>query len=322
MPLHPLLEQRMKDPFFKTFPKTQVQQYLSLLWALREAIQGIRCPSAIEERLVALDKTRIFYQYWLPQGPVEKIILMCHGFQCHSDLYYVLGDYFFDKNVLIVSADQRGHGRTSGIRGHLDSFDLVYQDMRLLIHHLKRKYPKVPLYLMGESMGGLTVLNFAVQVPHDIEGLIALVPGIRPRSFSIIKNFFIFASFLKYIPIKKPIIKIPSDYNNPTYFPAFNEYDSHDLLHANPISLGMVFNLLNLFRTTLPCIKNKIQKPILICQGTGDKLLDPQGAFELSQLIPTPDKTIQIYQNANHSLLMDQNAQKIYSDIYTWLQAH
>ena len=89
MPLHPLLEQRMKDPFFKTFPKIQVQQYLSLLWALREAIQGIRCPSAIEERLVALDKTRIFYQYWLPQGPVEKIILMCHGFQCQSDLYYV-----------------------------------------------------------------------------------------------------------------------------------------------------------------------------------------------------------------------------------------
>lgn len=322
MPAHPLLEQRMKDPFFQTFPKAQVQQYLSLLWALREAIRGIHCPNAIEKKLVAPDKTRIFYQYWLPQGPVEKIILMCHGFQCHSDLYYVLGDYFFDKNVLICAMDQRGHGRTSGIRGHLDSFDLVYQDMALLIHQLKRKYPKVPLYLMGESMGGLTTLNFTVQNPHEIEGLLVLVPGIRPRSFSAIKNFFIFSSFFKYFPIKKPLIKIPSDYNNPTYFPAFNNYDSHDILHANPISLGMVFNLMNLFRTTLPYIKNKIQKPILICQGTGDKLLDPHGAFDLYRLIPTPDKTVQIYRNANHSLLMDQNAQKIYSDIHTWLQVH
>ena len=321
MPPHPLLEQRMKDPFFKTFPKTQVQQYLSLLWALRKAIQGIHCPSAIEKRLVVPDKTRIFYQYWLPKGPVEKIILMCHGFQCHSDLYYVLGDYFYDKKVLICAMDLRGHGRT-GICGHLDSFDLVYQDMRLLIHLLKRKYPTVPLYIAGESMGGLTFLNFAARFPEEFDGLIALVPGIRPRSFSLFKNFFIFASFLKHIPIKKPIIKIPSDYDNPTYFPAFNEYDSHDLLHANPISLGMTFNLLNLFRTTLPQIKNKIQKPIFIGQGTGDKLLDPRGALELYQLIPTADKTIRIYRNANHSLLMDQNAKNIYLDIYRWLRIH
>jgi acylglycerol lipase len=321
MTRHPLLEQRLKDPFFKTFLKTQVQQYLSLLWALREAIQGIHCPNAIEKRFVTRDGTRIFYQYWAPQGRVEKIILMNHGFQCHSDLYYVLGDYFYDKNVLICGMDARGHGRT-GILGHLDSFDLIYQDMRLLIHLLKRKYPNVPFYLMGESMGGLTILNFAAQFPGDFDGLIALVPGIRPRSFSLFKNFFIFASFLKHIPIKKPIIKLPSDYNNPTYFPAFNDYDSHDILHANPLSLGTVFNLLSLFRTTLPAIKNKIQKPILICQGTGDKLLDPQGAFELFQLIPIIDKTIHIYQDANHSLFMDQHAQKIYSDIHTWLQVH
>jgi acylglycerol lipase len=322
MSLHPLLEQRMKDPFFKLFPKTQVQQYLSLLWALREEIRGICCPNAIEKWFIAPDRTRVFYQYWLPQGPVEKIILMCHGFQCHSDLYYVLGDYFFNKNVLICAMDARGHGRTSGIRGHLDSFDLMYHDMALLIHQLKRKYPKVPLYLMGESLGGLLILNFAVQAPQEIEGLIALVPGIRPRIFSLFKNFFIFSSFFKYFPIKKPIIKLPPDYNNPTYFPAFNEYDSHDILHINPISFGMVFNLMNLFRTTLPTIKHKIQKPIIIFQGTGDKLLDPQGAFDLFRLIPIPDKAIHIYRDANHSLLMDKHAQKIYSDIYNWLQAH
>ncbi|MDD1777795.1 MAG: alpha/beta hydrolase, partial [Candidatus Helarchaeota archaeon] len=296
--------------------------YLSLLWVLLGAIRGICCPNDIEKRLVAPDRTQLFYQYWLPQGPVEKIILMCHGFQCHSDLYYVLGDYFYDKKVLVCAMDQRGHGRTSGIRGHLDSFDLVYQDMALLIHQLKRMYPKIPLYLMGESMGSLTILNFAAQNSKEIDGLIALVPGIRPRSFSALKNFFIFASFLKYIPIKKPIIKLPPDYDNPTYFPAFNDYDSHDLLHTNPISLGMILNLMNLFRTTLPFIKNKIQKPIFIAQGTGDKLLDPQGAFDLFRLIPTPDKTIRIYRDANHSLLMDQNALKIYTDIHSWLQTH
>lgn len=321
MTIQSLLEHRMKDRFFQQFSKAQIQQYLSFLMRLREAINGIAAKDPVEKILRISDSVRIFYQYWLPQDNVEKIILMCHGFQCHSDLYYVLADYFFDKNILICAMDQRGHGRTSGIRGHLDSFDLVYQDMRLLIHLMKRKFPNVPLYLMGESMGGLTILNFAAQFPQEVEGILALVPGIRQRLFSSLRYLLFIASFLKYVPLKI-FIKLPSDYNNPTYFSAFNDYDSHDILHANPVSLGMLFNLLNLFHTTLPNIKNKILKPILICQGTGDKLLDPYGAYELYQHISFPDKTLQFYRNANHSLLMDQNAQKIYSDIYLWLKAH
>ena len=316
-----LLEDGMKDPFFQHFSKEQVQQYLSLLMRLRGTINGISATAPVEKYLRMPDSIRVFYQYWLPKDNVEKIILMCHGFQCHSDLYYVLADYFFDKNILICAMDQRGHGRTSGTRGHLDSFDLIYQDMRLLIHLMKHKFPNVPLYLMGESMGGLTILNFAAQFPHEVEGIIALVPGIRQRLFSSLRQLFFIASVLRYIPLKL-FIKIPSDFNNPTYFPAFNAYDSHDILHANPVSLGLLFNLLHLFRTTLPNIKNKILKPILICQGTGDKLLDPVGALVLYQNISFPDKTLRFYRDANHSLLMDQNAQKVYSDIYSWLKSH
>jgi len=316
-----LLEQKMKEPFFQRLSKGQIQQYLVFLTHLRESIHGLCAANPVEKILRTSDQTCIFYQYWLPQGPIDKIIVMCHGFQCHSDLYYVLADYFFDKNVLICAMDQRGHGRTSGIRGHLNSFDLVYQDLRQLIHLMKREFPNVPLYLMGESMGGLTTLNFAVQFPQEVEGIIALVPGIRQRLFSNLRHLFFIASALKYVRLKISI-KIPSDFNNSTYFPAFNEYDSHDILHTNPVTLGMLFNLLDLFRTTLPKITNKTIKPILICQGTGDKLLDPHGAYELYQSISIPDKTLRFYRNANHSLLMDQNAQKIYSDIHSWLMIH
>jgi len=289
---------------------------------LREAIHPPIAPNPIEKYFTAKDGVHIFYQYWIPQSPIEKILIMCHGFQCHSDLYYVLADFFFDKNVLVVGMDQRGHGRTFGIRGHLESFDLVYQDIFSLIRLIKQKHPQVPIYLMGESMGALTVLNFSVQYPNEITGMITLVPGILTKYSFILKPLLPILQILKIMFNSKPIIKVPSDYDNPTYEPAFNEFDANDLLHANPISLGILVNLAHLIQTTLSKIKGKIKLPILICQGTGDKMLDYQGAYLLYQTISSNDKTLKFYRNANHSLLMDRNARKIYNDIHIWVKTH
>jgi acylglycerol lipase len=322
MAVQSLLEQKMKNPLFKTFPKDSVYKYISLLMKLREAIHPPVALNPIEKYFTAKDGVHIFYQYWIPQSPIEKILIMCHGFQCHSDLYYILADFFFDKNVLVVGMDQRGHGRTFGIRGHLDTFDLIYQDLFLLIQLLKRKYPQIPIYLMGESMGGLTVLNFAARHPNEIAALITLVPGIRAKFSFLLKPLLPFLHLIKLLLNSKPLIKIPSDYNNPTYESAFNEYDANDLLHTNPVSLGLLVNLASLMQDTLLTIKEKITMPILICQGTGDKLLDYHGAYLLYQNVSTSDKTLYLYRNANHSLLMDRNARKIYSDLYSWLKNH
>ncbi len=317
-----LLKQKLKNPYFRNYSKEQLNLYITLLIKLRESVNNQIDANSFESYFKTTDGVKIFYQVWLPSLPMKKIVIMCHGFQCHSDLYYVLGDYFHDKNILIAAWDQRGHGRTIGFRGYLKSFSLVYNDLLQFIHLLKQKYPNIPVYLMGESMGALVVLNFAVRYPSELDGLIVLAPGLRLKILKSLKPLTPLAFLLKFFPLKKPVIKIPSDFDNPSYEAAFNEFDMNDLLHLNPVSISLLANLINLVGTTLSNIKVKIQKPILICQGTGDKMLNFIGAKDLFDQINFPDKTLKFYKGANHSLLMDQNSKKIYQNIYEWLKLH
>lgn len=318
-----LLSQKLSNPFFRQFPKQQVQQYVTRLMNLRKSINPTPAAKSIESYFLGKDHTKIFYQLWPPKKGIERILIMSHGFQCHSDLYYVLGDYFFDKNILVAAWDQRGHGRSYGTPGALSSFALVNDDLYQFIQLLKRLYPKIPIYLMGESMGALVILNFATRYPGLTSGLITLVPGIRPKLliFKILQPLRPFTYILKTLLNKKPIIKIPSDFENPTYLDAFNDYDMHDLLHLNLVSLGLLYNLVNLIANSLKQSQH-IVDPILICQGTGDKALDVQGAIELHHCIHTSDKQLKLYHRANHSLLMDKFAQNIYADIYAWINQH
>ncbi|MHA1264494.1 MAG: alpha/beta hydrolase [Candidatus Helarchaeota archaeon] len=320
-----LFLQKWTHPFFKQFTKSQVQKYTKLLTKLRQAINPHANVTSLESYFQTSDGCNIFYQLWLPQDPVEKILVMCHGFQCHSDLYYVLADYFYNKNIAIAAWDQRGHGRSCGPHGHLSSFSIVFQDLAQFLQILQQRFPSTPLYLMGESMGALIVLQFAIKYPKKITGVITLAPGFRPRLpiFKFIMLLLPLLYPLKIMLSKASIIRIPSDFDNPIYIPAFNEYDMNDLLHLNPVSLGLLYNLLKLMLQTQPKrIGKDPSLPILICQGTGDKSLDFRGAIELYQQISLPDKTLHLYPHANHSLLMDRNSKKIYSDLYSWIKKH
>jgi pimeloyl-ACP methyl ester carboxylesterase len=101
-------------------------------------------------------------------------LLILHGYFGMSDNWKSLGNHFA-KNFEVHLIDQRNHGRSF----HTDEFDyeLLVEDLHRYITH--KNLSKV--HLLGHSMGGKVVMQFAVTYPELVDKLI--VADISPKYY-------------------------------------------------------------------------------------------------------------------------------------------
>lgn len=101
-------------------------------------------------------------------------LLILHGYFGMGDNWKSLGIKFAE-NYEVHLIDQRNHGRSF----HSEEFDyeLLVEDLHAyIIHHQLEN-----IYLLGHSMGGKTVMLFAVNYPELVEKLV--VVDISPKAY-------------------------------------------------------------------------------------------------------------------------------------------
>ena len=96
------------------YSEQDIDYYYQNLNKLREVIHPNKKLSSSEEHYIRTkDGNLVFYQVWKPDSinKMEKIIICQHGHNVHGDLFYPFADHF-SNNSLIISIDNRGHGRS------------------------------------------------------------------------------------------------------------------------------------------------------------------------------------------------------------------
>jgi len=120
---------------------------------------------------------QIFSQLWESEMPVESVIILIHGLGEHSGRYDThFANYFLREGFSILSFDLPGHGKSDGQRGHIKDYDDFDELISAGISYAKNKYPSLPIFIYGHSLGGLIALEYSVQVNPDINGVIASAP--------------------------------------------------------------------------------------------------------------------------------------------------
>jgi len=95
----------------------------------------------------------------VPRNPRACVVLV-HGWGEHSGRYQELATELFDREFAVWRYDQRGHGKSGGIRGHAPRFQSLIEDLDLVTTYaLKRTEGDGPLLMVGHSMGGLVTLR-------------------------------------------------------------------------------------------------------------------------------------------------------------------
>ena len=124
---------------------------------------------------------QIYYQTWTPSGAPKAILVIVHGQGDHSGRYVHTAEYFVRNGHSVWAYDCRGHGKSAGGRGHVDSFSDYLADNDRLIRIAKEQDPSKKIFLIGHSLGGLVVIRYAERKAGELNGLIATSPLLRLR---------------------------------------------------------------------------------------------------------------------------------------------
>ncbi|MDP6956376.1 MAG: alpha/beta fold hydrolase [Planctomycetota bacterium] len=77
--------------------------------------------------------------------------------------------------------DLRGHGESEGERGHGAGITEVSRDLAEVQNHLSYRLPNAPRVMLGQGLGALYGLAFAVENPGTLQALVLAAPLLRPE---------------------------------------------------------------------------------------------------------------------------------------------
>lgn len=272
-----------------------------------------------EGRLTGKGGVVLFYRSARPPegGPPPRAILaLAHGVAEHSGRYVSFARRFAEHGLAVYAADYRGFGQSTGRRAYVGSLDEYLDDYDALIEQARRENPGVPVIAYGHSLGGLVVLDHGVTGRSGPVAYISSAPGLVLR--------------LEVPPAKMLMAKVAGRLM-PT-LAQDNEIDPGALARnpevgrvyaADPLLVRVVtagfFRSFTQTQATTMAGAGRFTKPLLILQGTADKLVDPAGAREFFERAASTDKTFKEYEGFYHELHNEDERETVFQDVDRWV---
>lgn len=121
---------------------------------------------------------------WLPEGDVRAVIQVTHGMTEHMGRYEQFAAYFAEMGIAVAGFDLRGHGRNAGdpkiaYMGK-DGWAASLEDMHLFFLELGRRFPEVPRYMLGFSLGSFLLREYLGKYPDGVSGAVIMGTGSQP----------------------------------------------------------------------------------------------------------------------------------------------
>lgn len=125
------------------------------------------------------DGLEMYSRGWAPKGKPKAAVALVHGHGEHIGRYAHVGAALTEKGFALLGFDLRGHGKSGGPRGHTPTYDSLMDDIAAFLVQVDGRYPGLPRFLYGHSLGGNLVLNYALRRKPDINGIIATGPWLK-----------------------------------------------------------------------------------------------------------------------------------------------
>jgi alpha-beta hydrolase superfamily lysophospholipase len=261
----------------------------------------------------------LFYQYWLPDGDPKTILLIVHGLAEHSGRYVNLVDYFVPRGLAVYIFDQRGHGRSEGRRGYVARFEDYLVDLKIFSDMVRRQHPGIKTFMVGHSIGGTVAVGYVAQHQQELAGLI-LSGATLKMADSPSAALIALARVLSFITPKMGMRVIDASAISRDKA-VVDAYINDPMVYRGKISARLGAELINIM-AKLPGQMAEIRLPLLIMQGTADRLSHPAGSQMLYERVGSPDKTLKLYEGFYHEIFNEPGHEQVFADMESWLNAH
>jgi alpha-beta hydrolase superfamily lysophospholipase len=271
-----------------------------------------------EARLQGAGQRSIYCQCWEPETAPKAILLLVHGAGEHSGRYLHVAEFFVEQGLAVLALDHRGHGHSDGKPGHIDVFDDYLVDLAVFHNEVERRFPGVPIFLLGHSLGGLIACNYLLQQQDRFVGCIlsgALIKSdLQPGwvQMGVIRLLALLAPRLGVMQLDASGVSRDAE--------EVKKYVEDPLVLHGKASARMVRELFA-GMGALQAGAAGITLPMLMLHGDADVLTSPDGSRYLHQHISSTDKTLTIYPGLYHEILNEPERQDVLDQILSWCEA-
>jgi alpha-beta hydrolase superfamily lysophospholipase len=270
-----------------------------------------------EERVDGTGGLRIFVRSWRPSGAVHGVVAIVHGFNSHSGHYSWVADQLTAAGLAVYAVDLRGRGHSDGERFYVEKFADYVSDVETLVTFAKSRTPRLPLFLLGHSAGGVIACIYALAHQSELAGLIC-----ESFAFKVPAPDFALAVLkgLSHLAPHAHVLRLKNEdfSRDPAVVHAMNT----DPLIAHEVQPTLTVAEMVRADERLEREFPDLKIPVLILHGTLDKATKPGGSLYFYNTVGSNDKTLKLYEGHFHDLLNDLDKEKVIADIVKWLAAH
>lgn len=229
---------------------------------------------------------------WSDPKIKSRLLVLCiHGLGLQSGSFESFAQEAVNTRlgIAVYAIDVRGFGAWMNAQGRQKvNFDECLEDVKQTLESIRAANPGVPLYLLGESMGGAIALRAASMYPDLIDGLISSVPA-EERFKQGKTNLKVFLHILggganKEFNIGDQIV------DQATKDEELKQEWKGDPLARLKLSPKELVQFQEFMNDNHDAAKKVVDMPVLIVQGTNDKLVKPEGTWELFNAVASLDK--------------------------------
>jgi alpha-beta hydrolase superfamily lysophospholipase len=243
-------------------------------------------------------------------------MLMVHGLGGHSNNWEFVANFLVRHGVACYSIELKGFGATEGVRGHIDSMDTYIKDVRRLCNIVKRDNRRVPVFIAGESMGGLIGFLTVIKKPDLFRGLVCISPGFKSRlKFSLMEYFRMITA--RFYNAKKQF-RMPFTNQMCSRDPECLKIMDNDKLEHRWATPKMLQSIL-LGQLSSRLFKHKVRTDTLFLLAGADTFVCSEASRQIFRGIRFEHKHIIEYPEMRHSLTMELGREKVFADLLAWI---
>jgi alpha-beta hydrolase superfamily lysophospholipase len=263
------------------------------------------------------DRTDFYAVEWRPAQP-RAAILLVHGLGEHCRRYDPVAEIFSASGLAMIGFDMRGHGRTSGKRGHIPSMEDSMADIGHFLAELNTRFPGLPTFIYGHSMGGMQVLNYAITQNPKVAGIISTSPSLQPGT--PVAPFKLFIANLLYSVVPTITLDNGLDVNNLAHDPAVIKAYKDDPLVTPLVSARLGLDLINTGRWVEEHGED-FNLPLLLMHGTEDHIASPQSSRKFASRVPRNLLTFVEWPGLYHETHNEAQRPEVVGTMVKWIEA-
>ncbi len=273
-------------------------------------------PYITDEGLVSGDGHVLPIRYWIPEDRTpDAIIIALHGFNDYSNAFAAPGEYLGRHGIAVYAYDQRGFGKTRQ-HGIWAGQENLMQDVEQMVRGVAQMHPGIPIYLLGESMGGAVVITaLAEKSLPEVKGAILTAPAVwgdETMNSFYRGTLWLMAHTLPEMELTgRGLGVLASD--NLEMLRAMGR----DPLVIKSTRVDAVYGIVGLMDSAYQEI-GKVKTPLLLLYGANDQVIPKTPVRLAIDRIHAPNR-IAYYPDGYHMLLRDLKGEVVLGDIRHWI---